>query len=49
MSDKVKFPAGIQIECEAPEVLAHVMYAMLTDENKEKVNQKIAQLIAEQS
>lgn len=34
---------------EAPEYLTHIMYAMLNDENKEKINLLIEQLIAEQS
>ena len=34
---------------EAPEILPYIMYDLLTDENKEKINLLIEQLIAGQS
>lgn len=41
--------ANVLADNEAPEYLTHIMYAMLNDENKEKINLLIEQLIAEQS
>lgn len=49
MSTEMKNIVYTPAELEAPEFLAHVMYALLNAENKEKINLLIEQLIAEQS
>lgn len=41
--------AYVLADNEAPETLPYIMYDLLTDENKEKINLLIEQLITEQS
>ena len=45
----VNHTAYVLADNEAPETLAYIMYDLLTDENKEKINLLIEQLITEQS
>lgn len=49
MKNELKLSSGITIECDAPQLTAHVMYALLNVENKAEVTRLIARLIAEQS
>lgn len=41
--------AYVLADNEAPEILTYIMYALLTKENKEKINRLIEQLTTEQS
>lgn len=41
--------ANVLADNEAPEYLTHIMYDLLTDENKQKINLLIEQLKAGQS
>lgn len=45
----VKKTANVLAENEAPETMIYIMYDLLTEENKEKVNLLIEQLKAGQS
>lgn len=41
--------AYVLADNEAPEMLTYIMYDLLTEENKQRINLLIEQLIAEQS
>jgi hypothetical protein len=47
--NKIENASCVVYDDDAPEFMVHIMYAMLNEENKEKINLLIEQLIAEQS